>query len=305
MRKMKWIVCVLCLVMCVSLLPLGSGARGLMDPTRTADLSLTYDHEEQAFADLSIKIYRIADIEGYGTFTLTGFFADYAISLANIKSQSEWNKVAETAMAYVLADDIAPYATAQTDENGVADFADLPLGLYLVEGVKVETENGYYHFNTFPIVLPGLDAEDEWIYTVDANPKYVFEEKKPEPTNYRVLKLWKDTGFENVRPKEVKINIYKNGEFVESVVLSNGNDWAYAWQAPADGAVWTAVEANVKNGYTVTTEQRDNTFVITNTYPQKPPHQTGDASIGNVAVLALAVAGLGFVVFGVLRRRKI
>ncbi len=305
MRKIKWIILVLCFAMCVPLLQLGAGARSMMDTNQTANLSLTYDHEEQAFADLDIKIYRIADVEGFGTFTLTGAFADYAISLNDIKSQSEWNKVAETAMAYVVADSISPYATASTDESGTVHFADLPLGLYLVQGVQVETQNGYYHFGTFPIVLPGLDDKDEWIYTVDANPKYVFEEKTPDPVEYSVLKLWKDTGFEKLRPSEVKIDIYKDGDFVENVVLSDANDWTYSWQAPNDGAVWTAVESEVKNGYTVTLEQRGNTFVVTNTYKEGPPHQSGDAAIGNVAAVALAVAGLGFVVFGVLRRRKI
>lgn len=269
-------------------------------------LTLTYTYNDTVFDGEEVNLYRVGEVYPNSSFGLTEAFSAYALSLNTVKSQSEWNVIAQTAMSYVIADSIAPTATSVTNGEGKVSYSELETGLYLVSGVRCDYEKGYCSFDSFMIVLPGSKEDGTWSYNVDAKPKSLYVQTQPDDVEYSVIKLWKDTGYEAKRPASVEVELYKDGAFSEKIVLSSENNWHYSWKAAGDGAVWTAVEANVAGGYTVTIEKKDNAFVLSNTYSKTPPPPaTGDSFNMGIYVMLIAIAGLGLVAIGVISRRKV
>ncbi len=305
MRKLSAVLFALIFVLGYALPSLGVSA---IDPIATdgdVDLSLEYEYNGTAFENLNIRIYRVAKVHSNTVFSVDGKFGDYAVSLNTVKSQSEWNLIAQTYTAYVIADSIEPTASAVTDEKGKVTFTALETGLYLIKGVRAEYDKGYCAFDSFMMILPASNDDGTWNYQVNAKPKSLYEQTRPDDTEYSILKLWKDTGVESKRPASIEAELYKDGEYVETVSLSAENNWHYKWTAPGDGAVWTVVETNVASGYTVTVEQRETAFVISNTYSENPPPPvTGDSFNLMLYAMLAAVAGLGLIIVGILSRGR-
>jgi len=305
MRKRLFLGALLCVVLCSLVIPFSVNAREPVVPETPVSLSLTYKYNESVFQGLDVKIYRVADIAPNGLFGLTEQFFEYPLEVNTVKSQSEWKQIAETVYAYVVADSIVPTASAVTDENGKVGFERLETGLYMVERQRVDYEKGYCSFDSFMLVLPALQEDGTWNYNVEATPKSAYTQTQPDDIEYSILKLWKDAGHETARPASVAVKLYKDGKLAESLTLSADNNWSYSWTAPDDGAVWTVIEENVAKGYTVTTENKDNTFVITNTYSKNPPPPiTGDTFSLGIYVMAAIIAGLGLIVLGVVHRNR-
>ena len=279
-------------------------ARDFVEVDRACTLDLTYKYEETCFEGVEIKIYKVASFNVVGEYELAGDFADYAIDVVNVKSQDEWNALSDTLAAYVAADSLVPTKVATTGADGVASFTEIEVGLYLVSGaVTTYIDDGTIHYDDFLISVPGLDDEENWIYDIDSVPKPVYHEPVYEEIEYSVVKLWKDAGYENKRPEGINVDIMKDGELVESIVLTAENNWSYSWVGLDDGSVWQVVERDVPEAYTVTFEQKDFAFMITNTYiPEEPP--TGDSFNAVPYIVAMCVSGALLIVLGVIKSKK-
>ena len=304
MRKKFIPIGALILVLAMILMGVGAGAATMVDTGKPASLQLNYSYGQESYQGLEIKVYKVATISEYMDFTLTGSFADLPVEVNKIRTQEEWNQLASTVTALVLSEAIAPDATAQTDESGIAAFPTLSQGLYLVEGVRVEVEGGYRDFGSFMISLPDLDENDDWVYDVMAKPKSVFEEYQYEEIELSVSKLWKDAGKEDKRPEAVTVELYKDSVLVETVTLSGENNWTYSWKTLDDGSVWQAVEVNVPEGYTMTVQRSGNAFVIVNTVDgPTPPPQTGDFTDITLLFVIMCLAGIGLIFMGIMSGR--
>lgn len=301
-RKITGVVLVI--VFLLSFMAFAAEAATFVDTEAPGSLTLTYSYDSEAFPELPVRIYRVAEVSKYGDFTLTGAFAELPVEVNQVKTQEEWRKVASTLSSYVTSLAIPADREALTDEEGSVSFTQLPLGLYLVESVRAERENGYCQFDCFVISIPDLNDSDEWVYDVVAKPKSAFHEILPQQITYTVNKLWKDEGHAHLRPQNITLELYRNGELVETVTLSGDNHWTYSWTAIDDGSVWQVMEANVPDGYTVTLEQQDTYFFVTNSYDvPTPPPQTGDISGIHIYLVIMGVAGAGLVVLGLTARK--
>lgn len=296
-------VLVACLILTLAF-AVPTSARELVELEKPCTLDLTYKYEETFFEGEEIKVYKVADFTRVGVYELTDMFDEYPIDISDIKTQDEWNAIRDTLVAYIAADSLVATATATTNADGVASFTDLSVGLYLVGGIITDyIDDGTIEFADFLISVPGLDEDDKWVYDVDAMPKSVYHEPVYEEIPYSVIKLWKDSGNEDKRPEDVDVEIFKDGELVESVKLSADNDWKYSWIGLDDGSVWTVVERNVPEGYTLTMENKEATFVVTNTFvPVEPP--TGDSFDAQPYIIAICVAGALLIVLGIIRHKK-
>ena len=310
MKKNRKLLTLLGIILCFGLFVASfsmfvSEARGNVQIDREASLALTYGHGDRFFGDLDIKIYRVASMTGNTVFDLDGAFHGLPVELNGIKNQGEWKEVASTLGGYIVSLGVEPTATAKTDANGVALFENMQTGLYLVKGLTLELQEGSYTFETFMITLPGVDENEEWLYDVSAIPKSSFDEKEEQDVDYRINKLWKDDRNESKRPTSVEIELYKDGALMETVVLSSENNWSYSWRSK-EGSVWTAVEKNVPEGYTVIVEQKGTAFFVTNTYDVPPPPPgAGDESPIYLTVSLLSLAGAAFLILGLVRRRRV
>lgn len=302
MRKLNLsILCALCLLS-LWLPPLQTWAVTPLETEKECSLRMDYSMEDTVFEGLTIAVYRVAEAFDDGTFELIAPFNSYPVNIHGITSQTEWQQVAETLKAYIVADQVEPTRTALTDADGMAHFTDLQTGLYLVLGVVAENETGMYRFRDFMVYLPTPQEDGGFRYDMEAKPKCT----QFTPSNrYSVIKLWKDAGHEEHRPNAVTVDIFRDGVLQETVTLSPENNWTYSWNVPDGQGIWTVVERDVPVEYEVLISAQETAFVITNTHDTpKPPPETGDLFPVWLVVLALCLTGCALLLLGTRYERK-
>jgi hypothetical protein len=298
---------------CLYLMPcqvMAASTSDAIEPIATKNecsLTVSYCYGVSAFSDMQVKLYRIAEVSADFKYKLTQSFEESGLILDGIRTAGEWNVVRSTLETHILAYNIAPEFTSVTNEDGQVSFESLKTGMYLAIVNQVEQDDLHYRFDSALIALPGLGSDGRWQYQVSVNAKgEVLPPVDPdENIELKVLKLWRGDENRNVRPESIEVEIFCNGISYETVILSEENHWAYTWFAKDDGSTWTVIERNVPQDYTMTVEERQSTFVLTNTWtptypddPDKPP-QTGDTSNILLYVLLMSGSGSMLIILGV------
>lgn len=250
----------LSLLLLWTVLPAGVFAREKIDLEQKTSLTIQYP-----CAGAQFRIYRVADISEYGEYTRTPEFEEYAVDLEQ-SDQNGWRALASTLAGYVKRDGKEAQDTKITDADGKAYFKDLSAGLYLVLGEQAEDDTFKYEAEASLIALPDLDENDLWVYDVTASPKYEKDPLKPDEdvTQKKIIKIWKDGNSKN-RPKDIQVQLLKDGKVADTVTLNADNNWKYQWDNLDNSAAWQVVEQTVPSGYTVAVEKEADTFTITNT----------------------------------------
>lgn len=313
----KSLICLLTtlLLACFLLTPMSVRAAETLDPSRACSMTLTYSKGDMTFPNCEIEIFRVAEQLPGGSCQLVAPFDQYPVQINGITSQKEWQDTANTLTAYVIADWIPPTQCDKTDSNGTVRFQNLQQGVYLVRGVTAENEQGSCAFESCMIFLPTPQSDGTLDYDLEVKPKGGFTPKpdepeeptEPEETQYRVVKLWKDTGYTSKRPVRITVEIYKNGVLQETVELNAKNNWTYTWNAPVNDDVWSVVERDIdKKHYDVLNTSKGFTFTITNsrkTPPGEPP-KTGDTFPLQPMILVMCLSGTLLLTMGIFRKRK-
>ena len=315
-RRIGAVICLLCFCLCFIPQYVAAAstteAREPIVTDKECTLTIFYGFDGTAFSDQTVSLYKIADVSENFQYTLTSTFAASSLILNGIQTNGEWNIVRSTLESYIFANNIAPSMVTTTDEFGLAQFTGLLPGLYLASAVTVPLDKGTCFFDSALIALPGLGADGLWQYQVSVNAKAeVLPPVDPdEETELKVLKLWRGDENRNVRPESIEVEIFCDGISYKTVILSEENHWAYSWSAKDDGSSWTVVERNVPQGYTMTVEERQSTFVLTNTWtptdpddPVKPP-QTGDTSNILLYILLMIGSGSMLIILGITGKKS-
>lgn len=285
-RKLNIPVMLLVLVLMFLGLPVQTSARGLIDLSVPGDLSLVYRSEETEgssnFVTISgaeVSIYKVADISANGEFSLVDTYRNISnfpvTDMNKIKTQETWKEISSSIGGYIYQNNVAPSYTRTTDENGLAHFQGIELGLYYVGNVTKRVDDCIYSFSSFLISVPGLDENDEWVNPVYDVIGFVKCSRTylPHEINYELLKTWNDQGYESLRPSSITVLIYCDGTLFTEVTLEQSNNWRYTWTYE-EGHEWTFAE--IINGslpYTNSIAVSGNTYRLTNTYnpPETPP----------------------------------
>ena len=330
MKRIRRMTAALLSVLAVFLLlPLQALAAGGIDLNRDVSLTISYQDGNTPLVGAEFDIFLVATVDEYGELTTTKDFAQFHVNIRG-KDDEAWRTLASTLEGYVLRDDISPADSAKTNDKGLVSFPtngkSLKAGLYFVLGHR-HTQNGYrYDPAPFMVMLPGLDKENNiWVYDVTVNAKFDSSQIPDNPDDNtidrKVLKVWADDGHEKDRPKEVIVQLLRDGKVYDTVTLNAANNWRYTWTGLNDRYTWTIVEKELE-GYTVEVTREGITFVVTNTYneeipdeptptapttPDKPTTPTKPTlpQTGQLwwPVPVLIAAGLLFVVIGLVRRR--
>ena len=234
-------------------------ARDLINLNQRHTLTVEYP-----CADTSFQIYKVADVSETGSYTLTETFAKYPFVFENM-DQTQWRTLALILEGYIARDDIQPLAEQSTDANGKTTFQDLDAGLYILIGRNQSDSTYRYECEPAMIQLPGLNEKEEWITEVTAKPKYTKQPVSQEETltQKKVIKIWKDNNSKK-RPKEIQVELLKDGKIADTVMLNVDNNWKYQWDNLDSSATWQVVEKEVPQGYRVTVDREADTFTITN-----------------------------------------
>lgn len=265
-------------------------------------LNLHYQIDSVPIEGVEVTAYKIAACSSDDNFGLTDDFKNYNVNPNVSRDTEDWDILAETLYGYTVADKISPTYTSTSDKNGFVGFDSVGDGMYLVVSSDVSQDGKIIKFAPALTAITG-DSDDLSVY-----PKGEMVEPSSNTITYKVIKLWKDNGSDS-RPENIEIAVSRDGETVDHKILSQDNNWTYTWTVERDGSTWSVTEVNVPNNYTVTVENRNSTFVLTNTkssedVPPSPgtPPQTGDPLMKYV--MLAAGSGLCMILLGLTMRKR-
>ena len=314
-RRMGIIAFILCI--CLYLIPCQvqaastSDAKEPISTNENCSLTISYCSGGIAFSELPVNLYKIADVSADYQYTLTSSFEKSNLILNGIQTVGEWNVIRSTLETYILANDITAGFNAKTDFEGKASFDALKPGLYLAITERIIQDETTYVFDSALIALPGLGADGLWQYQVDVTSKseIIPPSRDDEEIELKVLKLWKGDGGSSARPTTIEIEIFRNGTSYQTATLSENNHWTYTWSTKDDGSDWKVVERNIPTGYTMTIEERETSFVLTNTLNRDVPDnpdlpQTGDTSNILLWVILMIISGSMLIILGITGKRN-
>ena len=244
---------------------------------------------------MELSLYRVAEYEESGSFTLTEQFQKYPVSLEQ-KSQEGWQGAADALADYIRRDGITADAVLVSGSDRKVCFTELNRGLYLVLGQTTELqEDGktqIYEPQTALIALPEDSKETSEgtdPYQVTAVLKFEKNDKpgkpeepeEPEETKIHVLKVWKQDQ-EKERPDSIVVELLQtdvegNTTVADRQTLTKENQWSYTWKNLSTLMRWSVSEAEVPKGYTVAVTREGNTVVLTNT-AKKPGNPDGEVN---------------------------
>ena len=270
----------LSLLTLVMFLPMHAFAMGSIDLSHGVSLAVSCQDGDTPLAGAQFDLYQVAAADESGELTVTGDFTQISADIHGGNGEAQ-KTLASTLAGYILRDGISPADSGKTDSNGIVSFPSpgkaLTPGLYLVLGHR-HTQNGYrYDPAPFMVMLPYSDSENNtWVYDAAANAKYDSSEIPDTPQEDAIdreaLKIWKDDGHEDVRPKEIIVQLLRDGKVCDTVTLNAANNWRYTWTGLDGKYSWTVVE-QVPENYTVEVAREGNAFVVTNTYNRNTPDE--------------------------------
>ena len=278
MRKLSVIAVIAVMLISLFAASVPAGAMGI-ETENTADLTISYLVDNNAAApNVEFKVYKIADIDAYGNFTVTQQFEKYNVSL-DVTTSSEWTDLAAMLSDYITRDDIEAAFTNKTDTKGQMVLKGLPLGMYLAVGNKYTSGRTTYTAEPFLVCLPNKDVNtSEWQYEVTSDVKYSSVTSSSSggggggssTTSLTVRKSWADSGHTGDRPSSVTVQLLRSGKVYSEMTLSASNDWTYRWTGLSRAYTWTVVEKTVPDGYRVGVSKTGTSATITNTWQSSP-----------------------------------
>ncbi len=245
-------ICFLLLLCIGTALPVS--ASGAVDWERTGSVSVTLKDEDIAVSDAEITLYKVADAGSLNSnlhFTFTDAFADFGGTPEELQSKEKIQSLTDYA-----AEQNVNGKTLHTDENGSVCFSNLSLGLYLA--VQTGSVPGYSDCSPFLVSVPS-EADNEWIYDIDATPKTDIVRL----VDITVKKVWNDDGEH--RPESVTVQLRNGGTIVDTVTLKEQNGWSHTWTGQPKSDSWSVKEVNVPKGYTATYQKNGFIYTVTNT----------------------------------------
>lgn len=299
----------MCLILSLMIFPSKILASSDFDANKDVEFSIDYQNEGKRLSNAEFDIYKVADVDKDLNLQSSKDFDKYPVDLTKL-NQEAWNDYALTLKGYVQKDGVKPLETGITDANGIYK-TKLKAGLYLVIGKNLTLDNYIYESSPFLVLLPNVEKETgTWNYDVISKPKTTRNEKIIKEVSKKVIKIWKDKGFENFRPKEIEIELLGNGELRKTIVLSEKNNWQHTWHKLDANVNWTVAEKSVgKRKYKVSISEEGDTFIVENTYlssetpkkPKEPLPQTGQLWW---PVYTLVGIGSVMIVLGFIQNRR-
>lgn len=298
----------LCICVMVLMLPMSVFAAPADD---ACSLTIQYPSGGALFS-----FYKVAEFSEYGEFDVIAPFDAYMDEiqeLDNLENHPDaittdtWRSLATTLDTYVGPNKIAYDFTCETNAEGIAAIEGIDKGLYLVTGEPVVIDEIVYTTSPVLMTVPNRDAKGAWENQVIVD--YSGKLSAEDIDEYTAVKIWDDEGFENNRPDELKVTLYKDGERYSTAVLNEDNNWEYKWTKLPQGASWSVKEDKVPAGYKVTYVKESDATIIENVLvPAKTPSQSGGKlpQTGQLwwPVPILAILGIAFFAIGWARRNS-
>lgn len=197
-----------------------------------------------------------------GNILLTGDFSEYPIDMSDISEENVELK-AKTLESYAVADRIIPTDSGKINEQGEITFSSLDQGIYLAVGQNLNIDYVTYVPSSLLFEVSGNDIS----FSYDAFPKFMYATLSGEVTSYTVRKVWVNNTDESIsHPTEVTVDLFKNGDLYDTVILNDANNWKHQWFDLDNTNRWHIVERKIPAKYTVLIDFNSTQYLIQNSY---------------------------------------
>ncbi|MBE6783104.1 MAG: Cna B-type domain-containing protein [Ruminococcaceae bacterium] len=298
-KKLRSFVAVF-LTVAVFILPLSQNVVALDDKKGSITLNLVDSSTEKPLADVAVHLYFIATAVEDGSSVRYELISPYDKS--GFDADDWQDSSLPVHLAHFAVSESLPYAEKVTDENGVIVFENLEHGLYLL--VPSEDAESKCTLSPFIVSIPAYDSENKtWEYNIVASPKISGgsggESGDDSETYISVVKKWETS---TSHPKSVTVVLLRDYEEYAKIQLDESNGWYHRFDNLPKDYIWSVVEENVPDGYTVSYVTSSNTVTIINKSedksetPTEPPTEEEDKLVQtgqlNWPVPVCAIAGL-------------
>lgn len=223
-------------------------------------LTLICQNEDDILEGLKWDILRVGSRVG-DSYVLEGEFSEAPVTMDDL-SEDALVKKAKVLEAYAVANEIQPLASGATNEKGILVFDNLEEGLYLVWGYKLTKGNTTYFPSTMFVEIHETHAALDW----NAYPKYYMTNFSTEEERHAVMKVWLNEDGEPIDySTSITVEIYRDRELYDTVVLSEENDWKYFWTSKGTYD-WFVYEVDIPEGFTVEYDDNKVQYRIKNIY---------------------------------------
>lgn len=258
MRKdsIKKILLILFIValMLSTLMPVFAVNKNEPDLSRNGSISISLNDGDTALSSAEITLYRVTELVKKGSIFEYAFVDTFASSGVSADDLSD-EQTAELLSEYAKSNKIGGIS-AKTDKKGHVKFDELELGMYLA--VQTGSVQGFADCTPFLISVP-LNDLGNFIYDVDATPKTDIARL----VDVTVKKVWNDNGKKH--PNTVTVQLMKGTKVIETVNLSEQNNWSYKWTDIPSSDSYSVQEINMPKDYTATYKQNGFDFTVINT----------------------------------------
>lgn len=248
----------------------------------TGSLKLDCSEDELVLDGMHWQLYSVGHNEN-GELALDGDYANRQINVTDTTASGMAN-IASTLRTIVKTENLPAAQEGTTNGEGVLYFTNLSDGVYLLLADNFTQDDMEYIAS--PILIDyAVDRDEE----LNVFPKIEYHTKtlSQEDVTFTVEKVWlNDVDTPRNRAVYITAGIYRNGELVENVRLSEENDWKYEWQGSKDDE-WLVVEQIIPEGYVVEYTEQMTRYLIVNTFlPQPPDEVMTDVQTTTVATTA-------------------
>lgn len=260
MSENKNRICSVLLSMLCAVMLLASVVPCSHSAAEKSSVSLICAQDSVKVSDMNWKIYKVGERRS-GIFALTGEFGKYPVDMNELSSETV-RGIAQALESFIIGDRIKADAEGVTDSNGAAVFSGLDKGLYLAVAKRVKKEPLTY------IATPLLFEIKEDGSAEEAFPKiYSVIVLQGQVSSYTVKKVWadNDNAYE-ARPVNVTVDLFKDGELYDTVVLDEASNWQHRWNTLDLDAEWRVVERDIPVKYSVLVDYNSKQFLIKNSY---------------------------------------
>lgn len=259
-----------------------------LDTDRTGSISVTLrDKEDKTpIKGAELSLYYVASVISSSGSHVRYEFTDLFESCG---APLDDPALATVLDAYVMRNAV-PVAQKETDAQGAAVFADLPLGLYFVK--QTSAVEGYAPCRSFLVTVPNY-ADGDFVYDVNAAPKTDIARL----TSITIRKVW-NTDETTKTADSVTVQLLRDGTVVAMAVLNEQNEWQVIYTDMPESDGYSIVEVDVPDGFLATYSQNGYVFTVTNSASLI---QTGQV-VWPIPVLAMA--GLCLITVGAIVLRK-
>lgn len=232
-------------------------------------LTIEYAPDGNQVNDVEFDIYKVGEFDGIDKFTWDGDFTQLngQIDLNSLEDDG-WRDLGLTLKGYVEDKGIDCTAKVLTTK-GTASLGNLDRGLYLVVGKKHSIGDKNYYIQPSMVYLPKLDDDGKEVFDCTIVPKYSCQELE----KVKIVKIW--IGAQPEENASITVNLLRDGQLYEAVVLSDLNNWQHEITGLEKGHEWSVAEQMaIDSDWTVTVDQNMHIFEVRNRKTPETPDET-------------------------------